>query len=80
MRVGVVVVATGRDPGDAWPFYLAFNFYRLAAIAQGVAKRALMGNASSEQAANVGAMTAVVAGLGLDVARQSESTTREEMA
>ena len=62
---------TGRGPGDAWSFYLAFNFYRLAAIAQGVAKRALQGNASSEQAANVGAMTAIVAGLGLQVARES---------
>ena len=62
---------TGRDPGASWPFYLAFNFFRLAAIAQGVAKRALQGNASNEQAANVGAMTAVVAGLGLAVAREA---------
>jgi len=64
---------TGRDPGAAWPFYLAFNFYRLAAIAQGVAKRALQGNASSEQAANVGRMTAIVAGLGLAVAHESDA-------
>ena len=33
-----------------WTFYLAISFFRLAAIAQGVAKRALQGNASSEQA------------------------------
>ncbi|MEJ2415986.1 MAG: phosphotransferase [Exilibacterium sp.] len=39
-----------------WDFYLAFSFFRLAAIAQGVAKRALDGNASSKQAANVGAL------------------------
>lgn len=39
-----------------WPFYLAFSFFRLAAIAQGVAKRALDGNASSPQAKKVGAM------------------------
>ena len=40
-----------------WPFYLAFSFFRLAAICQGVLKRALDGNASSEQAVRVGALT-----------------------
>ena len=39
-----------------WNFYLAFSFFRLAAIAQGVAKRALDGNASNAQAMKVGAM------------------------
>ena len=40
-----------------WNFYLAFSFFRLAAIAQGVKKRALGGNASSARAGQVGAMT-----------------------
>ena len=40
-----------------WNFYLAFSFFRLAAIAQGVKKRALGGNASSTRAGQVGAMT-----------------------
>jgi aminoglycoside phosphotransferase (APT) family kinase protein len=48
-----------------WGFYLAFNFFRLAAIAQGVAQRARQGNASNDQAQAVGAMTPVVAELGL---------------
>ena len=48
-----------------WGFYLAFNFFRLAAIAQGVAQRARQGNASSDQARAVGAMTRTVAELGL---------------
>lgn len=39
-----------------WRFYLAFSFFRLAAIIQGVAKRALDGNASSDNAANMGKM------------------------
>ncbi|MBL8420108.1 MAG: phosphotransferase [Dechloromonas sp.] len=39
-----------------WNFYLAFSFFRLAAIAQGVRKRALGGNASSTAAGQVGAM------------------------
>ena len=41
---------------EHWHFYLAFSFFRLAAIAQGVAKRALEGNASSTKAKQVGAM------------------------
>lgn len=32
---------------DHWPFYLAFSFFRLAAIGQGVYRRALDGNASN---------------------------------
>jgi aminoglycoside phosphotransferase (APT) family kinase protein len=33
-----------------WPFYLAYNAFRLAAILQGIAKRVEMGTASSAQA------------------------------
>ncbi len=49
--------------GD-WAFVLAFSFFRLAAIAQGVAKRAQQGNASNERATEAGAMTALLADLG----------------
>lgn len=59
-------------PGiDHWPFYLAFSFFRFAAICQGVKHRALTGNASSRDAAGVGAMAAPLAELGWRVARQS---------
>jgi len=51
-----------------WPFYLAFSFFRLAAICQGVLKRALDGNASSEQAVKVGALTPLLAEMGLNIA------------
>lgn len=37
-----------------WEFYIIFNMFRLVGILQGVAKRALQGNASSVQAAMVG--------------------------
>ncbi len=50
-----------------WTFALAFNFFRLAAIAQGVAKRAQQGNASSEKAMQTGAMAKVVAQLGANL-------------
>ena len=39
---------------EHWSFYLAFSFFRLAAIAQGVYKRSLNGNASSDQAKEAG--------------------------
>lgn len=40
----------GRDGVDDWPFYLIYNMFRSAGIAQGVYKRGLDGNASSETA------------------------------
>lgn len=57
---------TGRPIPADWPFVLAFSFFRLAAIAQGVAKRAEQGNASSEQAMQAGRMTGMLATLGLE--------------
>jgi aminoglycoside phosphotransferase (APT) family kinase protein len=55
---------TGRAVEADWPFVLAFSFFRLAAIAQGVAKRAEQGNASSARAREAGAMTALLARMG----------------
>ncbi|MEQ8487025.1 MAG: phosphotransferase [Pseudomonadales bacterium] len=40
----------GIGPIDNWPFYLIYNMFRSAAIIQGVYKRGLDGNASSEKA------------------------------
>ena len=60
---------TGRPIPADWPFVLAISFFRRAAIAQGVAKRAQQGNASSEQAAQAGQMTAMLAESGLDTLR-----------
>ena len=45
---------TGIDRIDNWTFYLAFSYFRLAAIIQGVAKRAVDGNASNTRAAELG--------------------------
>ena len=60
---------SGHDPRPHWNFLLAFQFFRLAAIAQGVLKRALQGNASSERARQAGAMAATIAQLGAEQAR-----------
>ncbi len=46
----------GIESISNWTFYLAFSFFRLAAILQGVVKRAHDGNASSEKAMQLGAM------------------------
>ncbi len=43
---------------DGWTFALAFSFFRLAAIVQGVKKRALEGSASSMQAMELAKMVA----------------------
>src|SRR5580700_2300382 len=45
---------TGRNEVPSWDFYLAFSLFRLAAIVQGVYKRGLDGNASSETATQYG--------------------------
>lgn len=58
---------TGIERIDNWAFYLAFSFFRLAAIIQGVVKRAHDGNASSKDAAKLGAFVGPLAALALDV-------------
>ncbi|CAG9266939.1 Aminoglycoside phosphotransferase [Paraburkholderia unamae] len=52
---------------ENWHFYLAFSFFRLAAIAQGVKKRALGGNASNNKARQVGEMAGALASMGVEL-------------
>ena len=59
-RMGITAI-------DNWPFYLAFSFFRMAAICQGVAKRGLDGNASSSRAIGYQQMVRPLAQSGLDV-------------
>lgn len=47
---------SGRALPADWPFYVAYNLFRLAAIAQGVAHRASTGQASSKRAHDVGSL------------------------
>lgn len=44
----------GPIPPEEWNFYLAYSMFRLAAILQGIVKRALDGNASSAHALETG--------------------------
>ena len=61
----------GIDKIENWHFYLAFSFFRLASICQGVRKRALMGNASNKKALAIGKMTEPLAQLAMDVIQES---------
>ena len=56
---------TGRNEIEHWNFYLAFCFFRLAAIVQGVKKRALDGTASSAEAESRGDLVHPLAALGM---------------
>ena len=57
----------GIEPPRNWDFYVAFCFFRLAAILQGVWKRAQDGNASNPERANrVGKAVPVLVGMGLE--------------
>ena len=49
-----------------WPFYLAFGFFRFAAILQGIMKRYQEGSASSTQALTYGKMARPMAELAID--------------
>ncbi len=55
--------AAGRRKIPDWPFYMAFALFRLGAIVQGIAARALRGSASSADAAVVGSQAALFAEL-----------------
>lgn len=58
----------GLDGIPDWNFYIAFGAFRLAAIAEGVRKRAIDGNASSDRAIQAGTLTSPLAQMGLDAA------------
>jgi aminoglycoside phosphotransferase (APT) family kinase protein len=70
-QVNVYCASTGRRGIPEWNFYVAFSLFRLASILQGVYKRGLQGNASSERALERGAAAKRIAERGAEVA-QSE--------
>jgi len=55
--VDAYCIRTGRDGIDpaAWEFCVVFSMFRLAAILQGIAKRAVAGTSADKDAAEVGA-------------------------
>jgi len=63
----------GLERIDNWPFYLAFSFFRFAAILQGVKKRAIDGNASSAVALEYAKLIRPLAEKGLAVIGEEPS-------
>ncbi len=57
----------GIEKIENWNFYLIFSFFRLAAILQGVYKRAIDGNASNSEALAVGKEARVLAELAVNL-------------
>lgn len=62
---------TGRGEIKDIDFCVAYNMFRLAAILQGVYKRGLQGNASSEQAKHAGGQVSALANLGWAYAQKA---------
>lgn len=65
----------GLEGIENWSFYVAFSFFRLAAILQGVYKRSLDGNASNpEKAKTYGAAVPVLSYMAMDmINKENES-------
>ena len=68
--VDAYVARTGLDPHPALPVYLAYNFFRIAAILQGIIGRVRDGTATSEFAPAKAEMIRPLANKAWDFARQ----------
>ena len=54
---------------DNWPFYLAFSYFRMASILQGVYKRGIDGNASNKNALELGKLVEPLAKSAVELIR-----------
>lgn len=68
--VGRYCRRTGRAPVEHWDYYLAYNFFRMAAIVQGIRRRAELGTAASADALEFGSGVEQLAAMGWDLARR----------
>jgi aminoglycoside phosphotransferase (APT) family kinase protein len=62
---------TGQDPGPHLATYLAYNFFRLAAILQGIAGRVRDGTATSDNAAGMATMVRPLAAKAWQLAQET---------
>ena len=70
--IGRYCQRTGRAGIEHWNFYLAYNLFRIAAILQGVYKRALEGMASADNALAAGANAKALAEIGWGYAAKAD--------
>jgi aminoglycoside phosphotransferase (APT) family kinase protein len=69
--IGLYAERTGLDPRPHLPVYFAYNFFRLAAIMQGIAGRVRDGTATSAYAASKAALVRPLAATAFEFARQA---------
>ncbi|XP_033692794.1 acyl-CoA dehydrogenase family member 10 isoform X4 [Tursiops truncatus] len=69
----------GIRPTENWNFYMAFSFFRIAAILQGVYKRSLTGHASSATGEQTGKLTEFTSNLAWDFAVKEGFRVFKEM-
>jgi aminoglycoside phosphotransferase (APT) family kinase protein len=69
--VDAYVARTGLDPRPHLPVYFAYNFFRLAAIMQGIAGRVRDGTATSAVAAAKGELVGPLAAKAFEFAQQA---------
>ena len=60
----------GRPVLEHWPFLMAYNLFRIAAILHGIAKRAMDGNANASDAVENGKKAGALADIGWACAQQ----------
>ena len=60
---------TGRNKIENWDFFMAYNIFRLAGIAQGIAGRVRDGTAASSEARNYGDFVPILGKLGWDIVK-----------
>ena len=63
----------GIDAIDNWQFYLAFSYFRLASICQGVFKRAQAGNASDSKAISRGNVAPELADMAIKLLEEGKA-------
>jgi aminoglycoside phosphotransferase (APT) family kinase protein len=64
---------TGRAAIGDWEFYLSYSLFRLAAILQGIARRAIDGTAASAEAAETGRLARPIGEMAWELARSLRS-------
>ncbi len=67
---------TGLSAQEHWDFYLAYNLFRMAAILDGIARRALDGNAAAADAVETGKKARPLAEIGWHYAQRYASSRR----
>ena len=63
---------TGRSKIENWDFFMAYNIFRLAGIAQGIAGRVRDGTAASSQAKNYGDFVPILGKLGWEIVENTK--------